>query len=227
MKKGVIFAIAAVSLIVVFAAASTYFKGKQARSLTSTAQSNASVFNREYAPSLGAPGAKVVITEFLDPGCETCAAFDPFLKNALGAFPGKIRLVIRYRPLHHGADDMVRILEAARFQGKYWEVLKLMYETQPEWASHSNPQPQRIWRHLPKTGLDIEKLKNDMNRPEIARIIQQDTADAEALNVHKTPGFFVNDKPLIRFGAKQLRELILSELRAHYPREFATPGGRG
>ncbi len=55
-----------------------------------------------------------------------------------------------------------------------------------------------------------------MNDPEIAKLIQQDLADAKTLNVRKTPGFFVNGKPLLRFGRNQLQELVESEINANY-----------
>ena len=77
-----------------------------------------------------------------------------------------------------------------------------MYKSQPYWASHNNPHPQKIWQFLPKAGLDIDQLKKDMTDPAIARLIEQDIADAKALNVRKTPGFFVNGKPLQTFGYK-------------------------
>jgi protein-disulfide isomerase len=91
-----------------------------------------------------------------------------------------------------------------------------MYKTQRHWASHHNPQPQLIWKFLPNAGLDLEKIRNDMNDPEIAKIIQQDLADAKTLNVRKTPGFFVNGKPLPSFGYKQLQELVESEINKYY-----------
>jgi protein-disulfide isomerase len=217
MKKGVLFAVAALALIIVFAFASKYYKGKQASEMASVAQSSSAIFSRGYSQTLGSADAKVVITEFMDPGCETCRAFDPFIKGALDAFPGKIKLVIRYAPLHQGADEMVKVLEASKKQGKYWETLQVMYDTQSVWASHHNPQPQLIWQYLPQAGLDIEKLKRDMNDPEIERILQQDIADAQTLGVRKTPGFFVNGRPLEPFGAEPLKQLILSELDKNYP----------
>ena len=130
--------------------------------------------------------------------------------------PGKIKLVIRYTPFHQGADYFVKILEAARKQGKFWETLEIMYKTQRYWASHHNPQPQRIWEFLPRAGLDLQRIKTDMNDPEIAERIRQDLADAKALDVRKTPGFFVNGKPLQQFGYKQLRDLVESEILASY-----------
>ena len=65
-------------------------------------------------------------------------------------------------------------------------------------------------------GLDVEKIKKDMNDPSIQKRIEQDLADAKALNVKKTPGFFVNGKPLPSFGRSQLRQLVESEIKAIY-----------
>jgi protein-disulfide isomerase len=55
-----------------------------------------------------------------------------------------------------------------------------------------------------------------MNDPEIVKLINQDLADAKTLNVRKTPGFFVNGKPLSRFGYQQLKELVDSEINKYY-----------
>ncbi len=204
------------ALIGLFVATSFYYKNEQARMYGSLALNNSSVFVRDHSPTLGQADAKVTIVEFMDPACETCAAFSPIVKGMMKANPGKIKLTLRYAPFHDGADNFVKILEAARKQGKYWETLDVMFKSQSAWASHSNPQPQRIWEFLPKAGLDIDQIKKDMNDPAIAKLIEQDMADAKTLTVRKTPGFFVNGKPLEPFGAGQLHQLVQSELNANY-----------
>ncbi len=216
--KYLMFGIACLTLVLVFVFGSSYYKNQQAEKFGFMAEENASLFVREHSQTLGSDDAKVYLIKFTDPACETCAAFSPFVKQLMDANPGKIKLVIRYAPFHHGADYFVKILEAAKKQGKYWETLDVMYKSQPYWASHSNPQPQRIWQYLPKAGLDIEQIKKDMNDPAIANIIAQDLADAKTLNVHKTPGFFANGKPLQNFGYKQLEQLVQAEIDANYPK---------
>ena len=216
MKKQSIVFISSVFLILLFVLGVNIYKTQQAKKYGFLAQENASTFVREYSQTLGSDDAKVYLIKFSDPACETCSKFHPFVKKLMAVNPGKIKLVIRYAPFHDGADYMVKILEAARKQGKYWETLDLMYKTQGYWASHQNPQPQRIWRFLPRAGLDLEKIKSDMKNPEITKIIQQDLADAKTLNVRKTPGFFVNGKPLASFGYGQLRELVESEINENY-----------
>ena len=112
---------------------------------------------------------------------------------------------------------MVRILEAARKQGKFWETLELLYQKQTTWTHHHRVLPDEVWKLLPEAGLDVERIRADINDPQIAAIIEQDLADAEALGVRKTPGFFVNGKPLEPFGAHPLAALIKAEIREQYP----------
>lgn len=215
MKKHIV-VLTIIFLVLVFLLGSFLVKDRQRETLDSLTRKNTEALIRPHSQTMGDAAAKVAIVEFMDPGCETCRTFAPFIKQLMTANPGKIKLVIRYAPLHHGADYMCAVLEAARKQGKYWETLQVMYDTQPQWADHHTPRPELIWQHLPRIGLDVKRLKKDMTDPEIARLIQQDMADARTLQVTKTPGFFVNGKPLVTFGYEQLQALIEGELRANY-----------
>lgn len=216
MKNHVIFGLASLALLFSFWFGSAYYKAKKAESMSFLAQENAQLFIREHSQSLGSDEARVHLVEFMDPACETCAAFSPLVKEIMEANPGKIRLVLRYAPFHEGADTFVKILEASKKQGKYWETLNVMYRTQPFWASHHDPQPDRIWQFLPKAGVNVEQIRKDMEDPEIVRILEQDMADAGVLEVRKTPGFFVNGKPLQVFGHQQLVDLIEAEIKLQY-----------
>ena len=112
---------------------------------------------------------------------------------------------------------MVAILEAARKQGKFWDTLDLMFDTQASWAIHHQARPDLFWKILQKADLlDLTRLQQDMNDPTIAKVIQKDLADGQALGANKTPTFFVNGKPLPSFGYQQLMNLVNSELAANY-----------
>ncbi|MBF0492147.1 MAG: thioredoxin domain-containing protein [Deltaproteobacteria bacterium] len=216
MKKRKLFLVAATCLVLAFVLGAYFYKSQQASKLSFMARENAATFVRDYSLKLGSEGAKVYLVEFSDPACETCAQFYPLVKSLMEAHPGQIKLVVRHAPFHPGSDTVVKILEAARKQGKYWETLELLYKNQPEWASHHNPQPQLIWQYLPELGLNSAQIKKDMNDPEIAQHIEQDLADAKVLGVTMTPEFFVNGKALPSFGFEQLRELVESEIEANY-----------
>ena len=47
-------------------------------------------------------------------------------------------------------------------------------------------------------------------------VLNQDMADARTLGVQRTPQFFVNGKPLMNFGYRQLKALLDSEVAAQY-----------
>lgn len=216
MKKQNIVLISMICLIIAFVFGSYLYKSKQAKKLDFMSRENASTFVRDYSLTLGSDDAKVYIVEFFDPACETCATFYPIVKNLISYNQGKVKLVVRYAPFHADSDYFVKILEAARKQGKYWETLEVMYKYQPYWASHHSPQPELVWQFLPEAGVNIEQIRNDMNDPEIAKHIEQDLADVKTLNVRQTPEFFVNGKPLPSFGANQLKELVETEIQANY-----------
>ena len=217
MKKLSFVAVAIVLLLSAFALATYFYNSQKADDASANAQKNVSAFERDYSPTLGDENAKVTIVEFFDPACGTCKAFDPFLKGAMEAYPGKIRLVMRYLPLHQGSDEVVKILEAAHQQDKFWEILQASYESQSVWTKHHVVQPEEFWKMLSFTKLDVEKAKQDITSTVIVKRIEQDIADAKKLNVTKTPGFFVNGKPLTSFGYQQLKDLIETELGNKYP----------
>ena len=217
MKTHIIFGLTVVVLIIAFVVGSSYYKGKQAEKVGFLAQENAELFIRDHSQTLGSDDAKVYLIEFMDPACETCAAFFPFVKQIMDANPGRIKLVLRYAPFHEGADYSVKILEAAKKQGKYWETLEMMYKTQRLWTRYHKVQPQNIWPLLPQAGVDVERIRKDMTDPAIAKLIDQDLADAKTLNVRKTPGYFVNGRPLQKFGSRELLNLVQSEIVANYP----------
>ena len=217
-QRAVLVGAAATLMVGGFFLGASIFKSQRAERLaeigkTATVENE---FVRGYSQRLGVPDAKVVLVEFFDPGCEACAALSPHVKAVVDAHPGQVQLVLRYIPLHQGADVAVKILEAARKQGKYWETLQMMFATQSEWASHHHPAPQKLGPYLPGLGLDVNRLQLDMQGMDIAHILQQDIADAQTLGVRKTPTFFVNGKPLPRFGLRELQELVASEVAANY-----------
>jgi len=216
--KYVLVGLTCVFLVLAFIGGNAYYKGLQVEKYGFMAEENAELFVRDHSMTLGSDDAKVYLVEFMDPACETCAAFAPFVKQIMDANPGKIKLILRYAPFHDGADNFVKMLEAARMQGKYWETLDVMFKSQRIWANHGQYQPEKLWDIIPKAGVDVEQIRKDMHSPEIAKIIEQDMADVKALNVQKTPGYFVNGRPLQTFGYKQLHQLIKSELDRQYTR---------
>ncbi len=171
-----------------------------------------SVLFRAHSPILGPPSAKVTVTEFFDPSCETCREFFPLVEEIIADHQGKVRFVMRYATFHPGSDEAVRILEAARRQNKFEGILSVLLQKQGEWAAHGAPNLARAWEIAGEAGLDLVKAKEDALLPEVDRIIQQDMADVKSAEVIKTPTFFVNGKPLLSFGKQQLYDMVKEEV---------------
>jgi protein-disulfide isomerase len=170
----------------------------------------------EHAPTLGDPGARVHIVEFLDPACETCALFYPVVKQLIAQNPGRIKLSVRHVPFHTGADYVVRVLEASRTQDRYWETLEALFATQEQWVPHHTVQPDRVAPAIASVGLDMDRLAQDMQSPEVEERMRRDRQDAMTLKVTATPEYFVNGRPMPSFGYEQLLRLVREELERAY-----------
>ena len=137
----------AIAIVVVIAAvlgANYYRSSVQSVPVTGNSNRGKSSINPETlvrpdSPVLGAANAKVTIVEFLDPECESCAAFSPAVKKILQEYDGRVRLVVRYMPFHPNSLRAAAWTEAAGEQGKYWQMQELLFQRQSEWGEKHGP----------------------------------------------------------------------------------------
>ena len=176
---------------------------------------------RADSPVLGAPDAPVTLVEFLDPECESCAAFAPVVKKILKDYDGKVRLVVRYMPLHPNSLRAATLTEAAGEQGKYWQMQELLFQRQPEWGERHGAPPTAakpdidalFEKYAIEVGLDLEKVNAAVRENRYRQKLERDLRDGRALGVRQTPSFFVNGRRLARFSETDLRALIVDELK--------------
>lgn len=215
MKK-TLFIATGVALLLAFLGGTLYYSADKAGQAERLVEQNRAGLVREHAPTKGNPEARVQIVEFLDPACETCKRFYPFVQDLMRANHERIHLVLRYTPFHENSAQVVALLHAAAKQGKHWETLEVLLTTQGDWVEHHVVRAERVWPHLAGLGLDLEQLKRDMAAPAVAAQIAQDLEDARRLNVTKTPEFFVNGKPLPSFGYEPLKSLVDEAIAGAY-----------
>ncbi len=216
MSRKTLFVSVAGLVLVGFVVATVLFQNNQATQRGSSGGQNQGVVERAGAPVKGAEDARVTIVEFFDPACGTCRDFYPLVKQLIDRYPGKVRLMVRYAPLHTGSDQVVKMLEAAHQQGKFWQALELLFDSQHRWVANHVSQPMRARGILNGMAMDHKKLMVDMNGPAVAGVVQQDVRDGKTLKVRATPEFFVNGRPLPSFGYKQLRELVADAVDKAY-----------
>jgi protein-disulfide isomerase len=212
MNKQKIILLSVVSLLILFAFGTFAYNSNKSDENALIAKKNEEKFIRDYSTIFGNNDAEVTLVEFLDPSCETCRDFYPIVKDIMAKYKGKIKHVIRYAPFHKDSDYVVKLLEATKKQDKYAETLEALFMYQNQWVDHHTPNKRVLWKLMVHLGLNIEQLKKDFNDPKLDELIKQELSDAKILGVKKTPGYFVNGKPLQKFGHKQLIKLIESEL---------------
>lgn len=214
-KKSLFFGVTAV-LVAFFGISVAIFQNQQMAEETAFVNQHADALERKGAPIKGPRDAKVTIVEFFDPACETCRQFAPLVKNLIKAYPGKVKVMMRYAPLHQGSDEVVKMLEAAHLQGLFWPAADLLFKRQQDWTRHHVSQPGPAKAILEALSLDKQQFDADINSPRIARIVQQDIQDGQTLKVRATPEFFVNGRPMPSFGYNQLKQLVEEEIAKVY-----------
>lgn len=185
----------------------------------SQSSANAEALIRPDSPTLGAADAPVTIVEFLDPECESCAAFAPAVKRIMKDYEGKIRLVVRYMPLHPNSLTAATFTEAAGEQGKYWQAQEFLFQKQPEWGTkHGHGAEQQpdintlFKKYAADLGLDMNKMNAVFAENKYKAKVERDLQDGKTLSVNQTPTFFVNGRRLARLNEADLKALIQAEL---------------
>lgn len=213
MKNKLLVILSIAILALLFIGGKMFYTKQEQQNLDALASSNSSVFVREHSPQFGENKNNVVLVEFLDPMCEACAAFYPNVKKLFHEYENEITLVVRYLANHNNSQYVVKLLEASRLQGKFKEVLEIVFNTQGIWALHGQEKPQMIWDFIKDVpALDMKKLRADFDVINIDALLATDYEDALTLKVRGTPTFFVNGKKLTDFSGQGLYDLVESEI---------------
>jgi protein-disulfide isomerase len=157
----------------------------------------------------GNPAGDVTVVEFFDYRCPHCRRMVSVIKALLAEDPG-VRLVYKEMPIL-GEESVLaaRAALAARGQGKYAEAHeRLMAEAGPI-------TQMTLVAMLSGMGLDGDRLRADMEAPEIAALLARELTLAQALGIGGTPAFVVGGELVV--GAVDLgtlRELVNRARRA-------------
>jgi protein-disulfide isomerase len=219
MRKDVkVLALVAVTLVAVVVVGSVLYRSAErekkqeqvaeAQKTTAGEGGAFSVLIRPHSPVLGPKDAKVTLVEFLDPECESCRMLYPMVKHLLAQYGGRVRFVLRYMPLHQNSMYAASALEAAGAQGRYWDMLEIMFREQPRWGDHHHPKPEIIPELAKQIGLDMDKFNSAVVDPVHKAKVEMDAADGRALGVRATPTFFVNGREVEQLGYDSIKAMI-------------------
>lgn len=195
-----------------------------ARNTNSANNSRATQNNYATAPVGASPAhfkggqaAKVVIEEFADYECPTCATLHPTVQQIQAAFGDRIKIIFRNFPLmqiHPKAYDAAVAAEAAGLQGKFWEMQNQLFTNQQFWKTSSDHR-KTFEEYAQKIGLDVQKFRNDMSGIEAKERVDKDLERARAINVGSTPSFYINGRLIPHEDTEfnRFRQVVEAELR--------------
>jgi len=146
--------------------------------------------NTAGSPSIGPEDASVTLIEFSDFQCPFCARVTPTLEQIQETYGDDVRIVFKHLPLriHPQAPMAHAASEAAKAQGKFWEMHDLIF------ANPRQLTEEKFVEYAGQIDLDVEQFKVDMASPEVKKRVDADVAEASQLGVTGTPGFFINGK---------------------------------
>ena len=146
--------------------------------------------------TFGPLDAKVSIIEYGDFQCPACGLYEPVMEQLRSRYASTTLFVFRNFPLpqHGNALAAAKVAEAAALQGKYWEMVGILYAKQKEWSdtSMNSVVTSRFDGYAESLGLDLKKLHADMESDAVAKKITDDKASGTAAQITGTPTFFVN-----------------------------------
>ncbi len=151
------------------------------------------------ARQTGDPKAKVVIVEYSDFQCPSCAMVDPTVHKLLDIYKGKVRLIYKYYPLvkiHKNAMPAALAAECAGRQEKFWPYHDRLFQTQGSWAPLTDTTTS-FMTLAKETQLDIPAFTSCLADPSHQRVIEQDASEAQSREVNSTPTFFIGDERLV------------------------------
>jgi protein-disulfide isomerase len=144
------------------------------------------------APTKGAKQPKVTIVEFSDFQCPFCSRVTGTLDTLIKDYGNDVSLSFRHNPLpfHNNALPAALASEAAREQGKFWEMHDKLFATQ------QNLDRPTLDKDAQEVGLNMAKFKDAMDKEKGKERIKRDQDDATKFGARGTPNFFINGRNL-------------------------------
>jgi protein-disulfide isomerase len=140
------------------------------------------------SPVRGPADAWVTLVEFADFECPYCGKVTATLATLETDYAADLRLVYKHFPLsfHDHAMDSAVAAECAHAQGRFWEMVDLIYDHQAALAAHD------LETYAGETGVDVDAWRACLATDEPRRRIEVDQELGLTAGISGTPTFFVN-----------------------------------
>jgi protein-disulfide isomerase len=152
----------------------------------------------------GNPDAKTVLVEFSDFECPACLTAKPSVDAVVAKYPNELLFVYRHFPLDQHPQSVPAALaaEAAKQQGKFWEMYDGLFAAQAELSEET------IARLAGELDLRMEAFNKDRISAEVSAIVEKDRTDALSFGINSTPTFFLNGQKLTLYSFEDLEKVV-------------------
>ncbi len=144
-------------------------------------------------PQKGPRNAPVTVVVFSDFQCPYCSRVEPSLTQLLKAYPADVRVVWKHLPLamHPQAMPAALAAEAAREQGKFWEMHEALFQNQAQLS------PDQYGVQARKLGLDMAKFQASSAAPATRARVEEDAKLGAQVAPQGTPTLYVNCRQVV------------------------------
>lgn len=151
----------------------------------SAIQENASQLFQGKLTTVGNAKGNVTIVEFFDYQCIHCKKMSPTMGSLIKK-DSDLRVIYKEFPIFGKSSEMAsRAALAAGMQGKYQAMHEALFKIE------KRLDKQLILDTAKSVGLDLAKLKKDMDSKEVTDILESNRKLAEKLHLMGTPAFIV------------------------------------
>ncbi len=176
---------------------------EQERQRAALATHQQELLNDPASPISGNPAGDVTVVEFFDYRCGYCKKAASALTQ-LQQSDARVRVVYKDFPILGETSELAaKAALASNLQGKHRAFHEALL------AAREDLTKEQLFRIATETGLDVNRLDQDMTRPEWQPIIDRNRALAKTLGISGTPAFIVgNDLVPGAVDLKTLQELV-------------------
>ncbi len=156
----------------------------------------------------GNPAGDVTLVEFFDYRCGYCKKARPVVEKLVSE-DGNIRLVMKEFPiLGPNSETASKAAIAAMAQGKYREFHDALM------AAKGGLGRAQLLQIAADTGLDRDKLEQDMQKAYITDIIRSNRELAARLDISGTPAFVIGDAIVPGVASLEQMQQLVAQARA-------------
>lgn len=179
------------------------------RARENIASNQDALFNNAADYSIGPADAPVTIVEFFDYRCGFCKRSAEWAVGLPEQFDNQVRVVFKEYPILSPESEKAALAAvAAGKQGKYVEMHMALMALD----NGSGFGPEQIDEVAESVGVDVTKMRADMQSIEVQTAVADAKALARTIGISGTPNFIIGDNVIPGADEARIEDLIEAAL---------------